>query len=119
MQCMPRNRILALACTMASAFLLRPTQEPFAVLIRNGLVVDDSGYNGFVADIGRQGDGQIEALRSGKGSETFPSATMTIRHRGLGPAARPSIWPRRAACRVGGVTSVSSLAWSIEKVLKR
>lgn len=55
MHTVPRSRFLALALVTAAVFWPCRAQEAFDVLIRNGLVVDGSGRDGFVADIGFRG----------------------------------------------------------------
>ena len=58
MQCELGSRFVGVGLVIATAVAghVCLAQSPFDVLIRNGLVVDGSGREGFVADIGLRGD---------------------------------------------------------------
>ena len=56
MQCRIGSRSVGMGLVIAVAGHVCLAQSPFDVLIRNGLVIDGSGNEGFVADIGLRGD---------------------------------------------------------------
>ena len=56
MQCRTGNRYVGMGLVIAVAGQVCLAQNPFDVLIRNGLVIDGSGREGFVADVGLRGD---------------------------------------------------------------
>ena len=80
MQCgrISRGAGLGLAFVVAGTVCL--SQNPFDVLIRNGLVVDGSGRNGFIADIGLSGDriARIGDLSDSAGNRVIEARGLVV-----------------------------------------
>lgn len=78
----PTNRCFGIGLLVASVLAGHAcfAQSPFDVLIRNGLVIDGSGREGFVADVGLRGDriARIGDLSDSAGSRVIDATGLVV-----------------------------------------